>query len=994
MADATQTSITDLPGWAQKYGPELLGLAQGVAFQKQYNPETKEYDIVGPSKYQEYDGERIAPFSGLQEEAFRRAGEMQTSPQLGAATSGAQTAMNRALGASYSPTQASYLQAYAPQLQQFQMGPAERVYGGQYNAPTMSAAQTGFQPNLQQFQMGPAERVGADMFGGRQAARYMSPFIEQALAPQLREAQRSSEMQRMSDQAQAVRSGAFGGSRQAIVEAERQRNLGMLQGDIRARGLQSAYEQATQQFNQDAARRMQAQQLNQQAGLTVGGQNLAAQLGVQQLGTQTGLQTALANLSSQQQANVQNQAAQLQAQGLTAGQAMQAALANQQAGLTVGSQNLQALLGTQQLGSGQSMQAQLANQQAMQQARQLEEQSRQYGAGLGMQGIGLGLQGAGLMGQLGQAEFGQGKDITGLQAQLGTQQQQVGQQDLNQKYQDFLNQQRHPYQQLEFMSGMLRGTPMGTVNTMYTQPPSTLGQFAGLGTGLLGFSQASKLFGSKEGGQVKEYADGGSVTSDYNIDGIIDKLSDAQLQQARMAAINNKDMRRLQAIDEELAERASVRSGLGGAFNSLPEETQESVTSMAEGGIVAFAGPSEDNNYSLVEDPQFGGSSAGAADMDRLRIESERARRAAEEHEARMKFLRESAPETYRRLLTEQPSAPVQAAPVRAAPAQASSAAQAAPQPARRDEPRRAATITRQEARRAVETIAQGNNVEIPKDDTKELTEQFMKEFSAKSAPDRAEVKADLEKAKSRAKEIEARGIGEALMRFGFGMAAAASKPGAGTGLGGALRSAAAASPIFAESLAETNKLKQAAEDNYTKLRMENRRYESALDQGNMQLASSLANNINQRKLAQANLERQISHQDRMFELEKQKTAFARSQAGRPGSSLEMAYNVLRADPKNKDKSNSDLLEDAARKVGSASLSRTDTTALIQAEKMKKDLMDKRRMFAGTDSKFAKEQVRLIDEEIRRIDAGLGSRGGVGSGTTTGWSIEPVAGGR
>jgi hypothetical protein len=582
MSDATQTNITELPAWAQPYAKETLGKAQALT-------------DINQNPYQQYTGERIAQFSPLQERAFQSVGAMQPAQQLDTATSGAQTAMNRALGASYSPTQASYLQAYAPQLQQFQMGPAERVYGGQYNAPTMSAAQTGFQPNLQQFQMGPAERVGADVFGGRQAARYMSPFIEQALAPQLREAQRSSEMQRMSDQAQAVRSGAFGGSRQAIVEAERQRNLGMLQGDIRARGLQSAYEQATQQFNQDAARRMQAQQLNQQAGLTVGGQNLAAQLGVQQLGTQTGLQTSLANLSSQQQANVQNQAAQLQAQGLTAGQAMQAALANQQAGLTVGGQNLQALLGTQQLGSGQSMQAQLANQQAMQQAQQLQEQSRQYGAGLGMQGIGLGLQGAGLMGQLGQSQFGQAKDIVGLQGQFGTQQQQLGQQTLNQQYQDFLNQERYPYQQLEFMSNMLRGTPMGTVQTMYAQPPSTLQNIGSLGLGAYGLKQ---LFGAKEGGQVEGYARGGSVTDEGNVKRIVDDLSEAQLAQAKQAAMMRGDVARLEAIAEEEAMRASERRGMAGMYNSLPSSVQNR---MAGGGIVAFSRGGEPNSGSAAD---------------------------------------------------------------------------------------------------------------------------------------------------------------------------------------------------------------------------------------------------------------------------------------------------------------------------------------------------------------------------------------------------------
>jgi hypothetical protein len=1123
----SSTQVTDLPDWAKPYAQKTLGFAESLAFKKD-----DQGNVTGMQPYQTYDRDRFAGFSPMQQKAQETAFNMGTSGQLGTGTGLATAAGLMGLGANYQPgyfanqfrapaqyqpSQFGMMSAQAPNLQQFQMGPAERVQGGQYEAPMMDTARTGFRPDLQAFQMGPAQQVQGGQYATPEMAAaqtqfrpdleafqmgpaeraqtqsftqpgsaesYMSPFMQNVVDKQTREAERQAGLAAKQERAASIQRGAFGGGRTAVREAAAARDLAQLKSDIYGTGQQTAFQNAQQQFNAEQQARMQAQLANQQAGLTTGQQNLAARLGVQQLGTQTGMQTALANLSNQQQAavqnqaaqlqtqgmsaqqamqaalanqqagltvgqqnlaaqqatqqlgtqtglqaalanlsaeqqaNVQNQAAQLQTQGLTANQAMQAAMANQQAGLTTGQQNLAAQLGVQQLGSGQNMQAQLANQQAYQNmlqqreasrqfgygqqmtaaqqraqfgqaAQQLAEQSRQFGAGYGQQGLNTALQAAGQLGNLGQAEFGQQKDIVGLQSQLGGQQQALRQQGLTQAYQDFLNEQNYPYKQLGFMSDMIRGLPLGqqTTRQVYEAPGSALGQIAGLGVGLGGMARFGQMFA--EGGEVKEYADGGRVDSPENVAKIVDKLSDEQLNQAEEAARARGDFAQVQAIIAERGMRASERSGMAGAFNSLPQETQEAVTEMASGGIVAFAGPSDDNNNSLVQDPQFGGASAGSMDMDRLRIESDRARRAAQEDEARMRFLRESAPEVHQRIMAGRPSAPVQAAP-----AQAPRAAQAAPQPARRDEPRRAATITRQEARRAVETIAQGNNVEIPKDDTKELTEQFMKEFSAKSAPERAEVKADLEKAKNRAKEIEARGIGEAMMRFGFGMAAAASKPGAGTGLGGALRSAAAASPIFAESLAETNKLKQAAEDNYTKLRMENRRYENALDQGNMQLASNLANNINQRKLAQANLERQIVQQDRMFDLEKQKTDFARSQAGRPGSSLEMAYNVLRADPKNKDKSNSDLLEDAARKVGSASLSRTDTNALIQAEKLKTELLDKRRLFASSDTKTAKEQVRLIDEQIRGIDARLGLRGGVGSGATTGWSIEPVAGGR
>ena len=189
----------------------------------------------------------------------------------------------------------------------------------------------------------------------------------------------------------------------------------------------------------------------------------------QALGTQAGLQTGLANLNAQQQANVQNQAAQLQTQGLSAQQALQAALANQQ---------------------------------AYQQAAQLSEQSRQYGAGLGLQGLQTAMQGAGQLGNLGQNIYGQYTGNINLQSQLGGMQQQRTQDMLNADYQDFLNAQNMPYKQLGFMSDMLRGTQGLGQQTMYQyqQPPSTMNQLIGLGTAAYGMS---RLGGLKKGGAVR-----------------------------------------------------------------------------------------------------------------------------------------------------------------------------------------------------------------------------------------------------------------------------------------------------------------------------------------------------------------------------------------------------------------------------------------------------------------------------------------------------------
>jgi hypothetical protein len=979
----------------------------------------------------------------------------------------------RVQGGDYNAPMMGTAQAnYRPDIQSFQMGPAQQVQGGQYSAPEMAAAQTGYRPELQNYQMGPAQQVGTQDYTGGNVAKYMDPYMQQVVGIRQREAQRMSDIAGTQEAGQAVKQGAFGGARAGLLEAERQRNLATQLGDIQATGSQAAFQNAQQQFNQQQQRDLQAQQANQQAGLTTGQQNLAANLGVQQLGTQTGLQAALANLNNQQQAavqnqaaqlqtqglsanqamqaalanqqagltvgqqnlaaqqqaqqlgvqtglqtslanltaeqqaNVQNQAAQLQTQGLSAGQAMQAALANQQAGLTTGQQNLAAQLSTQQLGAGQNMQAQLANQQAYQDmlrqreasrqfgygqdmtaaaqraqygqaANQLAEQSRQYGAGYGMQGLQTALSGAGQLGNLGQQEFGQQKDIYNLQNQFGAQQQALRQQGLSQAYQDFLDERNNPYKQLGYMSDLIRGLPLGQQSTsqVYQAPGSMMGQLGGIGMGAYGLS---RMMGA-EGGEVKEYADGGSVTSDNSIDSILGDLSDAQLQQARANAVQNNDQHRLEMIDAELAERASLRSGVGSAFNSLPEETQNAVTEMAGGGIVAFA------DGDLVGDP--GGTGASAIAEAATGVDNR-------------SFLERltNEPQWKADLRREREGKAAAAPAAKAAPSQAPQAAPA-PSLSAKKEVRTASApvITRQTATEAVKTIADAAKIEIPKDETRQLAKGLFDELMAKSSSEKSEFKAELDAAKNRAKEIEARGIGEAMMKFGFAMAASAAKPGVArrSGLGGALEAAASASPVFAESMAENAKLQQAAQDNYMKLRMENAKYQSALEQGNMQLAASMANNISQRQLTQAQLEQQIKQSDRMFGLEKEKLGVMRSQAGQPTSIQKIASDLQAADPSLDRRA---ALNEASRISGYSFKGEAAAGGKLQAalNKIEDDYkMLPALMAASPDSKMTQSMV--ADRKRRREEAyrlyGSEQPTGVGSKQNSQWSIEPVAGG-
>ena len=541
---STSTTTSNIPDWAIPYATRVLGNAEALT-------------NINQNPYQTYQGNRVADFNPLQNQAFNNIAGMGTNAGTGNAMNQTQDAYSRAAnagpynaqnfgnqygsGPQFQNMGLGYLAANAPQLNNYQMGPASQVSGNNVNNQNINAAQSGYQANLNNYQMGPASQVNSQNFGQQFAQDYMSPYQQNVTDFQKQEAVKDYSRALPGMGAQASGAGAFGGTRHALVAAEGQRNLQNQLGGIQAAGSQNAYQNAQQQFNADQARRQQAQMSNQQAGLTTGQANLGSALQTQALGAGQNMQMAMANLSNRQQANVQNAANNLQAQGMNADQAMRAALANQQAGLTVGQQNLQSQLQTQALGSGQSMQAQLANQgaygqmqglgmqqnlsanqQAMQNAQlqaqyglsgqQASEASRQFGANYGLQNRQQALAAAGQLGTLGQQQYAQQMGINAAQQQAGAQIQAQEQQGLSNRYQDFLNQQNYPYKQLGFMSDIMRGTPTsGGAQSMYQQPPSSVNALAGiLGAGYAG----SKMIptGAK-GGTVKGYAQGGMVDS-------------------------------------------------------------------------------------------------------------------------------------------------------------------------------------------------------------------------------------------------------------------------------------------------------------------------------------------------------------------------------------------------------------------------------------------------------------------------------------------------
>jgi hypothetical protein len=331
-------SVASLAAQTNIFRRKKIMATQTVTQQQGYAPFQQPYveESLGVAReaalqpYQPYTGDRVAQFTPLQQQAFGSAAGMAPAQQLGTATDLATQAGLGALGAG-----------------------------------------AGFTPG--QFTGG--------TFGQEYAQQYMSPYMQSVVEMQQRDAQRQADIAATQRGAQAVQAGAYGGGRQAIMDAEAARNLALQKGDIQSAGLQSAYQQAQQQFNADMGRSLQAQQLG--------------------------------------------------------------------------------------------------------------EQSRQYGAGLGLQGLQTALQGAGTLGQLGQQQFGQQYDITGLQAGFGGQQQQQVQNVLDIGYQNFMNEQMYPMRQAAFYSDITRGIPLSQTYSQTSAPaPSMLSQVAGTALAGYGLSRA------------------------------------------------------------------------------------------------------------------------------------------------------------------------------------------------------------------------------------------------------------------------------------------------------------------------------------------------------------------------------------------------------------------------------------------------------------------------------------------------------------------------
>jgi len=556
--------------------------------------------------------QRQAGLYGLMGSQYGAQGAQQAGQVAG--ITGQQAGMYGGLGAGYGGAAAGL----APQAQQ---------YGGTAAGLGMQGVGIGglgIQAAGQGFGAGRAYQQMATSPEAQQA--YMSPYMQNVVEQQQKDAVRQAEIARQTTQAQAARVGAFGGSRSAIVEAENQRNLQDRLAQIQAAGSQQAFQQA-----------QQAQQFG--AGLGIQG----LQAGYQ--GLQTGLAGTAQGIQGQQAGLAGlGQAGQLYGLGMTgAGLGLQGIgqqIAAGQLGLAGTAQGMQgAGLGLQGVGQQiaggqlglQGTQAGIAGQQAGIQGAQAGMQGvgQAVGAGqYGLQGAQTAISGAGQLGQLGQTQYAQEMGITDALQKYGALQQQQQQQALDFAYQQYLAQQQYPYQQLSYMSDLLRGVPSTqSAQYMYQQQPAVAPQLLGAGLSAYG------AFARAKGGRIpepKRYAAGGQVTPDamstmavQELPSKLRRLSDTQLA---AYARTVKDAITLSAVQGELNRRTRSRAPMAQpqdttVADDIAKQAQAASLGgpidMAGGGIVALSNGGEPLTDEQKEALRMAGIPEGFATVDR-----------------------------------------------------------------------------------------------------------------------------------------------------------------------------------------------------------------------------------------------------------------------------------------------------------------------------------------------------------------------------------------
>jgi hypothetical protein len=338
-----------------------------------------------------YTGPLTAGASGLQDQAFAGYAGLNPNQQTGIASFGGDMTAG----------------------QQFGFGDA----AGQ-------GYQAGFTPgsyDLSGMQQGTFQNTyNPEAFTGAAAQQYMNPYLQAALEPQLREAKRQAEMQRVADAGRLTRAGAFGGSRQAILESEGARNLGTQLADITGRGYSEAFGQAQRQFNTEQQRAMANRdammaQFNEQERM----RQRIAEVGVDQFNKE--------------------EAARRQAEEARRGQF-----------------NIEA-------GRQEALDESRRRQFNEEQRREIERQEREREQFNEQERRRIAAE---------EADRRFGLSALRDMRSAGQEQRDIEQEGITADYLQFQQEQQYPYKQLEFMQSMLQGLPITATSRAYIEPSS------------------------------------------------------------------------------------------------------------------------------------------------------------------------------------------------------------------------------------------------------------------------------------------------------------------------------------------------------------------------------------------------------------------------------------------------------------------------------------------------------------------------------------------
>ncbi len=530
---------TNLPEYADPYFRRMLQGAEESLMPFYPNDPDAYGDLAGQSTYMPYQGERIAPsdmYGDIMSSRAMTRGIAESGiagmPQAQAAAQAGMDIQSEALGGlrglanydtgqfdPYSGFQAADTGSFADEFQAFDPTRYEGFEQAQANSMMDEFQMANFSPSGEFEQYDFRDPMEFSKFGVRddftysgydfdptrqfstdEAERYMSPYMQAVVEDQKSQAIKDFDRQGSRRAAQAIQSGAFGGSRQAVQEALAEEALQDRLGSIGATGSQAAFEQAQQQFERD--RSAQERQLGMEVGEFGRVQaGLASEQGrVDALRLQEQSQREFrqadeyarsGNMEAAEAARVQaaNTAELARTQAGIAGEMgrVQAGRVGENARLDdftrMEMARVQAAEAAENARMDSIMQQEAARVQAgrvgelgraqgltaseMARVQGAEEASRQFGAGQGLaayQAIGSGASnlaglGAGLAG-LGERQ--RAADIQGAQLleTIGRDIRAEDQGRLDLAYEDFIRQRDYPISQYERMAGILRGVPV------------------------------------------------------------------------------------------------------------------------------------------------------------------------------------------------------------------------------------------------------------------------------------------------------------------------------------------------------------------------------------------------------------------------------------------------------------------------------------------------------------------------------------------------------